>query len=131
MMEYVCMYSESRYFISTASSLLEVKPYSRISWRKYYLPEEDPGKENNGYAVWQELCVSQPKCSEIYYNTYAATDQHNYHRQDYIRIERKFQEKTWDKRVVTSITGMYCLDAWLMHRGCTADSLHAIPQLNQ
>ena len=32
---------------------------------------------------------------------------------------------------MTSIFGMYCVDAWLMYRGCTTDSLHPTPKLNQ
>ena len=44
------------------------------------LPEEDFGGVNNEEAEQQELNVSQPKCSKIYYNTCAEIDQHNLHR---------------------------------------------------
>ena len=68
-------------------------------WRQPYLLEEDFGEENNGEAFRQELHVSQPKISEIYYNTCAEIDQHNHHRQDTLHIEQKLQTKTWDKLV--------------------------------
>ena len=41
------------------------------------------------------------------------------------------QTKYWDKRVTSSIFGMYCVDAWLIYRGCTTDTLHKEPDLNQ
>ena len=47
MMAYVWMDSDSRYFISTASSLQDGKDYSRIRWRQPDLPEEDFGRVNN------------------------------------------------------------------------------------
>lgn len=131
MLAYVWMDRDRRYFISTAESLAEGKPYSRIRWRQQELPEELFGEEDNEDPVRQELTVSQPKCSETYYDTCAAIDQHNRHRQDTLRIERKLETRNWDKRVATSIFGMYCVDAWLMYRGCTTDSLHPTPKLNQ
>ena len=41
------------------------------------------------------------------------------------------QTKSWDKRVTSSIFGIYCVDAWLMYRGCTTDTLHKEPDLYQ
>ena len=73
----------------------------------------------------------QPKCSEIYYNTCAAIDQHNLHRQDTLKVERKMQTKSWEKRLTSSIFGMYCMDAWLMYRGFNTDTLHKEPDLDQ
>ena len=75
--------------------------------------------------------MSQIKISEIYYKTCAAIDQHNRHRQDTLKAERKMQTKSWDKRVTSSIFGVYCVDAWLMYHRCTADTLHKEPDLNQ
>ena len=80
MMAYVWMDHDRRYFISTASSLQDGKVYSRIRWRQPDLPEEEFGGVNNAEAERQELTVSQPKCSEIYYNTCAEIDQNNRHR---------------------------------------------------
>ena len=131
MMAYVWMDRDRRYFISTASSLQDRKDYSRILWRQPDLPEEDFVEVNNAEAERQELTVSQPKCSEIYYNNCAAIDQHNRHRQDTLKAERKMQTKSWDKRVNSSTFGMYCVDAWLMYHGCTTDTLHKEPDLNQ
>ena len=90
---------------------------SRILWRQPDLPEEDFGGVNNEEAEQQELTVSQPKFSEIYYNTCVAIDHHNRHRQDTLKVERKMQTKSWEKRLTSSIFGMYCVDAWLMYRG--------------
>ena len=75
--------------------------------------------------------MSQPKYSKIYYNTCVAIDQHTHHRQDTLRAERKMQTKSWDKRVTTFIFGMYLVDVWLMYSGCTTDTIHAEPDLNQ
>ena len=75
--------------------------------------------------------MSQPKCSEIYYNTFAAIDQHNRHRQDTLKVERKIETKSWEKCLISSIFGMYCVDAWLMYCGCTTDTLHKEPDLDQ
>ena len=82
-------------------------------------------------AERQELTVSQPKFSEIYYNTRAAIDQHNRYRWDSLKVEQKMQTKSWDKRVTSSIFGVYCVDAWLMYHGCTTDTIHKEPDLNQ
>ena len=79
MMAYVWMDCDRRYFISTASSLQDGKDYSIIRWRQPDLPEEEFVRVNNEEAEQQELTVSQPKYSEIYCNSCAAIDQHNYH----------------------------------------------------
>ena len=68
------------------------------------------GEEDNEDLVRQELTVSQPKCSETYYDTCAAIDQHNRHRKDTLRLERKMQTLNWDKQVATSIFGMCCVE---------------------
>ena len=130
MMAYVLMDHYRRYLISTASLLQNGKDYSRIRWKQPDLPEEDFFGVNNDEVERQELTVSQPKCSEIYYNTCAGIDHHNHHRQDTIKVERKMQKKYWDKRVTPSIFGMYCVDAWLMYRGCTTDTLHKELDMN-
>ena len=78
---------DSRYFISTDSSLQYGKDYSRIRWRQPDLPEEDFCGVNNEESERQEITVSQPKCSEIYNNTCAGIDRHNRHRQDTLKVE--------------------------------------------
>ena len=40
-------------------------------------------------------------------------------------------DRSWEKRLTSSIFGMYCVDAWLMYRECTTDTLHTEPDLNQ
>ena len=67
----------------------------------------------------------------MYYDTCAAIYQHNRHRQDTLCIERKLETKIWDKRVATSLFGMYVVDAWLMYTGDTIDTLHPEPELDQ
>ena len=85
------------YVISAAETLSEGKEYSRIRWRQPDRPEKMFGQEKNEDAVRQELTVPLPKCSERYYNTCASIDQHNRHRQDTLRIEKKKQTKIRDK----------------------------------
>ena len=92
MMAYVWMDRDRRYFISTASSLQDGNDYSRIRWRQPDLPEEEFGGVNNEEAERQELTVSQPKCSEIYYNTCAAIGQNNRRRLDTLKVERKCRQ---------------------------------------
>ena len=75
----------------------------------------------------EELVVAQPKYSEIYYDKCAEIDQHNHHRQDTLCIERNIETKIWDKRVTTSLFGMYVVYAWLMYTGSTTDTLHPAP----
>ena len=41
------------------------------------------------------------------------------------------QTKSWDKRVTTSLFAMYCVDAWLMYKGCTSASEKDTPKLSQ
>ena len=93
MLAYGWMDRDRRYFILIASTLLEGKPYLSIQWRQPE-PEEICGEDNNEDAVRQELTISQPKYSEIYYDMCAAIGQHNRHRQDTLRIEKKMQTKT-------------------------------------
>ena len=114
-MDFVWTDRDRIYFISTASSLQDGKNYSRIRRRQPDLPEEEFGRVNNEEAERQQFTVSQPKCSEIYYNTCVAIDQHNRHRQDTLKLERKMQMKSWEKRVTSSIFGVYCVDAWLVY----------------
>ena len=136
MMAYVWMDRDRRYFISTASTLQPGQPYTRVRWRQQerqdILDEDQDGDAvNNEEAVKQKLTIPQPKCSEIYYNTCGAIDKHNRHRQDTLMLEKKIETKTWDKRVTTSLFGMYVVDAWLMYKGATTDSLQPDPELNQ
>ena len=129
MMAYTWMDRDRRYFVATASSLSEGNPYVRSRWRQQ--EQEEEGQVNNEDAVRVDLTVPQPKCSEIYYDVCGAIDQHNRHRQDTLCIERKIETKSWDKRVTTSIFGMYVVDTWLMYKGATTDSVNPDPELNQ
>ena len=70
------------------------------------------------------LCLSQ---NVLRY----ATTQHNRHRQDTLKVERKIETRSWEKHLTSSIFGMYCVDAWLIYRGCTKYTLHKEPDLNQ
>ena len=86
MTDYACMDRDKRYFISTASSLSDGSPYSRMGWRQQEWDDEHFGQVNNEEAVREELFVAQPKCLDIYYDTYAAIDQHSLQRQDTLCI---------------------------------------------
>ena len=136
MMAYVWMDRDRRYFISTASTLEPGRPYTRERWRQQEradILDEDEDEEgvNNEDAVKQKLTIPQPKCSEIYYDVCGSIDKHNRHRQDTLMLEKKIETKTWDKRVTTSLFGMYVVDAWLMYKGATTDSLQLDPELTQ
>ena len=124
MMAYVWVDRERRYFISSTSSLQEGQPYSRVRWRQM----EEEAEDSDARRV--ELTVPQPLCSEIYYSTCAAIDQHNRCRQDDLRLEKKINTHSWDKRVGLSLFGMYVVDAWKMYHGCTS-SAHVKSSLGQ
>ena len=122
---------DRRYFIPTASSLSDGRPYTHVRWRQQELDDEDFGQVKNKEAVREELVVAQPKCSDIYYNTCVAICQHSRHRQDTLCIERKIETKRWDERVTTSLFGMHVVDAWLMYTGDMVDTLQPEPEFYQ
>ena len=102
-----------------------------MRWRQQEALDQE-GNDRNANAVRVALEIPQPKCSEIYYSVCGSIDQHNRHRQDTLKIETKIETKSWDKRVVTtSLFGMYCVDAWLMYKGCTTDAINVNPKLKQ
>ena len=80
---FVWMDRERRYFISSCSSLLPGNPWSRVRWRQL-------DEEMNDIAEKVELTIPQTKCSEIYYNTCAAIDQHNRCRQETLDLEKRY-----------------------------------------
>ena len=67
----------------------------------------------------------------MYYNTLSAIDQHNCHIQDTLCIERKIETKSWDKRITTSLFGMYVVYLWFMYTGTTTDTLQPKPESDQ
>ena len=132
-MAFVWVDRDRQYFISTASTLKDGKPYDRIRWRQ---PEPSPEESAAGDteaasqqdAICQELTVVQPEACD---STCDAIDQHNQHRQDTLSMERKHQTKSWYKRVTSSIFAMYVVDAWLMYKGCTTAKQGDEPKLTQ
>ena len=101
------------------------------AWQLVLIDLEHIDASNDQDAVRQELTVPQPEVCEIFHDICGAIDQHNQHRQDTLQLERKMQTKSWDKRVTISLFGMYVVDAWLMYKGCTTDSVNATPKLTQ
>ena len=87
---------EHHYFIASASSLDSGILYSHNRWRQVYL-ELDALPEN------VELTIPQPMATEVYYQTCGVIDQHNRHRQDNLKAEKKLETKKWDMRVNLTI----------------------------
>ena len=85
-----------------------------MGWRQQERDDEHFCQVNNEDAVHEESVVAHPKCLEIYYNTCAVIDHHNRHRKDTLCKERKIETKIWDKRMTTSLFGMYVVYALLM-----------------
>ena len=107
---YCWMDRERRYFVATAGSLNEGKPYDRFRWRQVdQTPDASPERVN--------LIVPQPEASEIYYDTCGKIDQHNRHRQKTLQIERKLKTTNWAIRVNMTILGMIIVDTWLIWKG--------------
>ena len=84
---------DRRYFISTASSLKEGKPYSRQRWRQPDLDLERIDTPNNQDVIRQELTVPQPEVCEIYYDTCGVINQHTRYRQDTLQLEKNANQK--------------------------------------
>ena len=99
MLSFVWMDRDRRYFIASASSLDSGIPYSQNRWHQVSL-ELDALPEN------VELTIPQPKVTEVYYRTCGVIDQHNRHRQDNLKTEKKLETKKWDMRVNLTIFSM-------------------------
>ena len=108
MLSFIWMDQDHRYFIASASSLDSGILYSRNRWRQVSL-ELDAQPEN------MELTISQPKVTEVYYQTCGVIDQHNRHRQDNLKTEKKLETKKWDMRVNLTIFLMIVVDTWLVY----------------
>ena len=111
----VWMDRNRRYFIASASSLDSGIPYSRNRWRQVLL-ELDALPEN------VELTIPQPKATEVYYRTCGVIDQHNRHREDNLKTEKKLETKKWDMRVNLTIFSMIVVDTWLVYSQATGST---------
>ena len=107
-LSFIWMDWDCRYFVASASSLDSGILYSRNRWRQVSL-ELDALPEN------VELTIPQPKATEIYYRTCGVIDQHNRHRQDNLKTEKKLEMKKWDMRVNLTIFSMIVVDTWLVY----------------
>lgn len=112
LMAFVWMDRDRRYFISNCSSLAEGRPHVRQRWRQVDVDDE-------AEASRVELVVPTPKACEVYYTTCAVIDQHNRHRQDTLKLEKKVETTNWATRVGTTILGMILVDSWLVFKGAT------------
>ena len=115
MLKFVWMDRDCRYFVASASSLDSGIPYSRNRWRQVSL-ELDALPEN------VELTIPQPKAMEVYYRTCGVIDQHNCHRQDNLKAEKKLETKKWDMRVNLTIFSMIVVDTWLVYSQATGST---------
>ena len=115
MLLFVWMDRDCRYFIASAPSLDSGIPYSRNRWRQMSL-ELDALPEN------MELTILQPKATEVYYRTCGVIDQHNRHRQDNLKTEKKLETKKWDMRVNLTIFSMIVVDTWLVYSQATGST---------
>jgi hypothetical protein len=109
MMAFVWMDRERRYFIASAGSLAEGRPYVRHRWRQVTSVEQDEDPE------YVELVVPQPRAAELYYNTCPKIDQHNRDRQSSLSVERKLVTNDWSQRVNLSIFAMIVVDTWRVY----------------
>lgn len=110
LMAFVWMDRDRRYFITNCLSLAEGRPHVRWRWRQLEADED---------AERVELTVPTPKVCEVYYNTCAAIDQNNRHRQDTLKLEKKIETTNWATRLGTTILGIILVDTWLVFRGAT------------
>jgi hypothetical protein len=59
-----------------------------------------------------ELTIPQPKAAETYYTACSKIDQHNYHHQDTLMLERKMVTTDWSRCVNLSLMAICIVDAW-------------------
>ena len=60
-------------------------------------------------------CVNRPEALQRFYEACGAIDQHNRHRQHLLKLEKTWQTKRWQTRVLYSVVvGMVTVDAHLM-----------------
>ena len=69
-----------------------------------------------------ELTILQPKAMEVCYRTCGVIDQHNQHRQDNLKTEKKLETKKWDMRVNLTIFSMIVVDTWLVYSQATGST---------
>ena len=122
LLSFVWVDRDRRYFISTCSSLAEGTQILRTRWT-----QADKGV--NAEPERQNRTVDQPKAAETFYKAAGKIDQHNRHRQDSLRLERKLQTIDWSKRVNVTIFGMIVIDAFLLMKGCQSFSVLFDPKL--
>jgi Transposase IS4 len=91
---------EPRYFISTASSVVEGAKYSRTRWRQL---------EDGAQRVTTE--IKQPRVAELYCGSCAMIDRYNRCRQNDLMLERKYQIQDWSIRVNHSLLGIDIVDS--------------------
>ena len=103
LLSFVWMDRDRPYFIASASSLDSGILYSCNRWRQVSL-ELDALPEN------MEFTIPQPKAMEVYCRTCSVIDQHNRHRQDNLKTEKKLETKKWDMRVNLTIFLMIVVD---------------------
>jgi hypothetical protein len=97
---------ERRYFISTASSVVEGAVYCSKRWRQL-----------KGGAQRVTVEVKQPRVAELYYSSCSMIDRHNRCRQDDLMLERKCQTYDWSVRVCHSLLGTVGVVSWLLYAG--------------
>ena len=66
-----------------------------------------------------ELTIPQPKATEVYYRTCGVIGQHNRHRQDNLKTNKKLETTKWDMRVNLTIFSMSVVDTWLVYSQAT------------
>jgi len=101
---------DRRHFITTCLNIQDGTPINRPRWKQVdRTPNADPSKVN--------VHVSQPRACQIHYSGCQAIDRHNRARQAGLKIEKKIQVQTFDKRVNTSLFGMVVVDAMRLFHG--------------
>ena len=77
---------DRRYFITSASSLIEGQPYERRRMRQIEPLDSQAPPER------VEFTIKQPRAAEIYYSTCGKIDQHNRQRHDTLKLEKKWRQ---------------------------------------
>lgn len=76
------------------------------------LVETDWGHENDRY----DMNIPRPQAIEMFFSCFSNIDVHDHYRQGSLALERNWGTKTWWHRLLATLFGMVCTDAFLAYR---------------
>ena len=104
---------DRRCFISACSNIQDGTPIDRWRWRQV-------NQEPNANADRVNISVRQPRACETHHSGCQGIDRHNRSRQAGLKLEKKAQAQSWDKRINTSLFAVIVVDSSHLFKGIHA-----------